>query len=615
MALFFTRDLTILSNVPMSPIAAGITFTPPVPPPIQINEVESNGGTPGDWVEIINNGTSAVDLSGWRFLDNDDTHVPYVVPAGTIIAPGGYLVLEEAAFGFGLGAPDSVRLFDASGALYQSYSWTAHATTTYGRCPNGTGAFITTASSTKGAANACGSATVTTVKINEVESNGGTPGDWVELINTGTTAIDISGWKLLDNDDTHVAYVLPAGSTIAAGGFFVLDEAAFGFGLGAPDSVRLSDTASVLIDSYSWTDHATTTYGRCPDGTGPFTTTVASTRGAANSCPSTTAVLAWPGDAAVDVVDGLNVFGSNLSGLVYEGSGSATPGVLWAVRNGPGSAFRLVWNGTIWTPDTANGWSAGKSLFYPGGGGNPDAEGVTFANLVTDGMYVSTERDNNSNANSRNAILRFDTTATGTTLTATHEWNLTADLPVVGANLGIEAITWIPDTFLTSRAFFDESKNRAYAPADYAGHGSGLFFVGVEANGMIYAYALDHNNGTFTRVATIASGFPGVMDLRFDRETNDLWAICDDTCQGRSAILRINSAGKFAVASAFERPSTMPNLNNEGFTIAPMSECVANRRPVYWSDDSQTDGHAIRRGSLSCSPAPTTASLLSVTGR
>jgi hypothetical protein len=598
MVLFFTRDLAILANVPMSPVAPGLMFIPPSPPPIQINEVESNGGAPGDWVEIINNGPASIDLSGWRFLDNDDSHVPYVLPAGSTIAPGAYLVLEEAAFGFELGAPDSVRLFDATGSLYQSYSWTGHATTTYGRCPNGTGPFVATANSTKAGANACGSSPLSPVRINEVESSDGTQGDWVEIINTGTSAIDISGWRLLDNDDTHTAYVLPAGSTIAAGGYLVIDQAAFSFDLGSSDSVRLFDTAPSLIESYVWSDHATTTYGRCPNGTGPFTTTLNSTRGGGNSCSTSTLVFPWPGAPTVDVVDLLSVFGGNLSGLAYEGSGSATPGTLWAVRDSPPALFRLVWNGTLWRPDAGGG----RSLLYPNGGGTPDAEGVTLADLVTDGIYISTERDYSASAVSRNAILRFATTDTDGTLTATHEWNLTADLPVVGADLGIEGITWIPDTFLTSRGFFDENKNRTYVPNDYVGHGNGLFFVGVEANGMIYAYALDHLHGGFTRVATIASGFAAVMDLQFDRETNDLWAICDDTCQGRSAILRINGAGKFVVEQFFERPAGMPNLNNEGFTIAPMSECVSNRRPVFWSDNSESGGHAIRSGSLNCTP-------------
>ena len=122
---------------------------------------------------------------------------------------------------------------------------------------------------------------------------------------------------------------------------------------------------------------------------------------------------------------------------------------------------------------------------------------------------------------------------------------------------------------------------------------------------MIYAYALDHAAGGFARVATIASGLAGVMDVHFDRDLNHLWAVCDDTCLGRSAVLRINASGKFEVESVFERPGLMPNLNNEGFAIAPVTECVGNQRPVFWADDSETGGHAIRRGSLNCtSPSP-----------
>ncbi len=64
-----------------------------------------------------------------------------------------------------------------------------------------TGAFATSTASTKGAANDCG-ATAATVKINEVESNEGTPGDWVELYNTGTAAVNLGGFIFKDNDDT-----------------------------------------------------------------------------------------------------------------------------------------------------------------------------------------------------------------------------------------------------------------------------------------------------------------------------------------------------------------------------------------------------------------------------
>ena len=94
-----------------------------------INEIESSGGSPGDWVELFNKGTSAVDMSGWMFRDSDDTRA-YTLPAGTIIAAGGYLVLDETTnFSFGLGQPDSARLFAADGVtVIDSHTWMTHAT-------------------------------------------------------------------------------------------------------------------------------------------------------------------------------------------------------------------------------------------------------------------------------------------------------------------------------------------------------------------------------------------------------------------------------------------------------------------------------------------------------
>ena len=40
---------------------------------------------------------------------NDDTHIRLGAAPNTLIAPGGYLIVEEAALGFGLGTADSVR--------------------------------------------------------------------------------------------------------------------------------------------------------------------------------------------------------------------------------------------------------------------------------------------------------------------------------------------------------------------------------------------------------------------------------------------------------------------------------------------------------------------------
>jgi hypothetical protein len=575
---------------------------------VKINEVESSGGSPGDWVELINTGSASVDLTGWSVLDNDDAHTAVPFVAGSTIAGGGYFVVDESTLGFGLGAPDAARLYDAGHTLVDTYSWTQHASTTYGLCPNGTGTFITTTSSTKGAANDC--SVSVPVKINEVESDGGAPVDWIELINNGASAVDLSGYILRDNSDSHT-FTIPAGSTIAAGGYLTEDvDVQGGFGLGSADSARLfAPDGTTLIDSYTWTAHATTTYGRCPNGTGDFATTAAATKNAPNACVGQVSTSPWPGGSTIKTADDANVLGGNMSGLVYQPSGTSAPGVLWAVKNGPGTLYRLIWNGTIWTPDTANGWGAGKALHYTDGTGDPDSEGVTFTGEGPDaGIYVSTERNNSANGVSRPAVLRFDPTQTGTSLTATSDWNLTPDLPVVGPNLGLEAVTWVADSYLVKNGFRDEKTNAAYNPASYPGHGDGLFFTGLEANGSIYAYALTASGG-YTRIATIVSGMAGVMDLQFDQETQKVWAVCDDTCNGQVETLSISKsgtgAGTFVVDKAYARPAGMPNINNEGFALAPQAECVDGSKPVFWSDDTNDDGHALRSGTVECTVAST----------
>lgn len=258
---------------------------------IVINEIESDDGTPGDWVELVNTATATADLSGLRVLDSDDTHV-YTIPAGTTLAGSARLVIEGAQLGFGLGGDDAVRLTDAAGTSIDSFSWTTHAPdTTYGRCPDGVGAFDVTAASTKGGANECTPPVASaSIVVNEVESNGDDT-DWVEVFNVGAAPVDLSGALFRDNDATRMPWALPAGSVVAPGGFFVIDQASgsnpagFDFGLGNADEVHLFLPDGVTeIATYSWSIHSAMSYGRCPDGTGDFATTTVSTKGAPNNC-------------------------------------------------------------------------------------------------------------------------------------------------------------------------------------------------------------------------------------------------------------------------------------------------------------------------------------------
>jgi hypothetical protein len=126
---------------------------------VRINEIESSDSTGPDWIELYNtSAVSTIDISGWIFRDNDDTHA-YVFPAGTTIGPHAFLASDTFSTGtpnFGLGASDQARLFDPSGAtLFDTYTWTTHAAQTYGRCPDGTGGFVDTVAPTRGTANMC----------------------------------------------------------------------------------------------------------------------------------------------------------------------------------------------------------------------------------------------------------------------------------------------------------------------------------------------------------------------------------------------------------------------------------------------------------------------------
>ncbi|MFB7410060.1 lamin tail domain-containing protein [Streptomyces sp. NPDC056202] len=432
------------------------------------------------------------------------------------------------------------------------------------------------------------------VRINEVVTTGSVD-DSIELYNKGAAAVDISGWVLKDDDASH-SFTVPAGTTLAPGAARAFAVAA-AFGLGSSDKARLYlPGGSTLVDSFTWTAHSAPSWSRCPDGTGAFGK-AALTLGAPNGCGTGggTNPVSWPGGGSVSTADGSDVFGEDLSGLYQEGS------VLWAAQN-TGRLWRLVRDGSGgWRPDTANGWTSGKTLRYPGGSGSPDGEAVTLtAAGAAGGAYVATERNGDASGTSRLSVLRYEVaTGTGSTLTATKEWNLTAGLPAVGSNLGFEAITWIPDTTLVAAGFKDESTGAAYDPNRYGAHTGGVFLLGVEGTGAVHAYVLQ-DGGTATRVATVASGLAGVMELQWEPQAARLWVVCDDTCGGQHRTMKIGAAGTFAPAASYQRPSGMPDLNNEGFAVAGADECVGGTKPVYWSDDSNTGGHALRRGTLAC---------------
>lgn len=282
--------------------AAPKPSTPPAKNELVLNEINSS---PDDWVELMNIGTETIDLSGFELRDNSDDH-RWRFPSGSTIAAGSLLVVDAKSNGLiyndqtktfadgtleaaiGIGSGDSIRLYNKNDILLDEYSWTEHASyngdaakASYGRYPDGTGAFCLT-KETKGAANEYYAPAIV---INEVESNGDTT-DWVEIINIGTQVVDISGWYLLDNDPVgHKADITPvaAGTALEPGALYVFDQNKdFAFGLGKADKAAIYDASGNLVCEYEWTVHADGVYARIPDGTGEFQDFSTATKGKKN---------------------------------------------------------------------------------------------------------------------------------------------------------------------------------------------------------------------------------------------------------------------------------------------------------------------------------------------
>ncbi len=179
-------------------------------------------------------------------------------------------------------------------------------------------------------------------------------------------------------------------------------------------------------------------------------------------------------------------------------------------------------------------------------------------------------------------------------------------MPSVGANLGFEGVTFVPDTYLVQKGFVDQSTGSAYDPSRYqghGGHGAGLFFGALENDGKLYGYAL-YADGSFQRVAVVDTGMGHVMDVQFDADLERIWALCDNTCSVSSTLLDVNADGAIVPDVVYARPDGLPNVNIEGFAIAPDSTCVDGVKEVVWSDDGISapghEGHALYRGTFPC---------------
>lgn len=569
-------------------------------PTVVINEVESNGDTT-DWVEIMNIGTQAVDISGWYLLDNDPVgHKGDVTPVadGTTLEPSALYVFDQNKdFTFGLGKDDKAVIYDAGGSIVAEYAWEAHANGVYARIPDGTGEFQDFATATKNKKNKV----MNPVVINEVQSNDPSGGpDWVELANPTADELSISGLVLKDNKDKD-PYTIPEGTTIPANGYLVIyqdDSGAtgFGFGLGKGDSVRLFEDGE-QIAATTWPDgsHTNPTWGLYPDVNGnSYRNTLEATPGAANKFAGIPDVIAWPGSDQVRIFDTTPTFLEDSSGLDFAN------GKLYAVDNGTATfwVMDVAKDGTL---TFADGFEQGKRVCFQKDSDNEKAKGPDAEGITVDGsgmVYLASERDNSSKGVNYDTILMVNPSESGTCLVARKQWDLTATLPQVSANMGVEAVEWVANSDVKGK-LIDQNTGSAFDAAKYPNAvAGGVFFVALEDNGHVYAYILNEDE-TVVQIADIDSKLGGAMALDYDTYEKKLWVAADDGYGNRMAQITLNGTENPEIVHVLPAAGVDTTANNEGFAIADASYTVNGQRPAYRFCDGVTSG-ALTIGSINC---------------
>lgn len=88
---------------------------------VVINEIMydlSGADTGREWIEIYNSGSSAADLSSWKFFENDTNHGLNSISGGVSLPAGGYAIIADDSTKFLLDWPNfSGTLFDSTFSL------------------------------------------------------------------------------------------------------------------------------------------------------------------------------------------------------------------------------------------------------------------------------------------------------------------------------------------------------------------------------------------------------------------------------------------------------------------------------------------------------------------
>ena len=238
----------------------------------------------GEWMEIHNSGQTPMDVLNWKLENkagkilefNSTTIVGYQAGNSNswTIQPGDYMVIARNGYAnfYLTNTFDYITMTDSFGNYKDQASWnnTASGVSLEEDSTNPANDWISTNSPTPGSANSQATGPVSTgISFNEVMANpyfsadneSWPGGEWVELHNSGTSDVNLSGWTIVDNAGNvlplNESHLVGNSSIITAGGHRVVavnSSTAWGVLNNGAESLRLLLPNGTLTDQITWSD-------------------------------------------------------------------------------------------------------------------------------------------------------------------------------------------------------------------------------------------------------------------------------------------------------------------------------------------------------------------------
>ncbi len=269
------------------------------------------GGAADEFVEIKNTSGGIVDISGWELEacagGSGNPSNRATVPAGTVLAAGQHYlfanasytgsVAADATYSSGIADTGGARIVDGGGAMIDGVASSDGGTD---QCREGTGLSFPGANNDESFHRGGGGATDTDDNASDFtgptasdpqnmagQGGGGGGGDisdivineyvpdhnsfateWVELYNPTSGDLDISGLWIDDiAGGGGSPKQIPSGTTITAGGYYVMTWSGYFLNNGGDDVRLLSADQTTVYDSHTYSTSADDqSYRRSPDG-------------------------------------------------------------------------------------------------------------------------------------------------------------------------------------------------------------------------------------------------------------------------------------------------------------------------------------------------------------